>query len=65
MSWSEFNLDVLSKLNTEISKFLKSKKIKTVWSQINTNAKTQAQFNLFLHQWFDALMVIQFLKKLN
>ena len=65
MHWDEFDKNILTNLNDKVSRFLKSKKIKTVWPQINTNAKTQSQFNLFFHQWFDALMVIQFLKKLN
>ena len=65
MSWKQFDKVLLSKLQVQASNFLKSKNIDTIWEQINTNAKTQAQFNLFFHQWFDALMVMQFLKKIN
>ena len=35
------------------------------WNNISENSKSKKQFMLFFHQWFDALMIIQLLKKLN
>ena len=56
---------VMNKLDEKSCNFINSKKLSKIWSQINLNAKNEVQFKLFFHQWFDALMIMQFLKKLN
>ena len=56
-------LTVLFYLRGEINLILKD--IKNVWNKFQDNSKTQKQFMVFFHQWLDALMIIQLLKKLN
>ena len=68
-SWdNEFNVfykKLIEASNNKIVDFLTDKKIKTVWNNMKKNAKNKNQFMLFFNQWFDALMIIQLLKKLN
>ena len=56
---------VLNVLNSKARIFIESKNLQKTWSKINLNAKNERQFKLFIHQWFDALMIMQFLKKIN
>jgi len=60
-----FQKHILKKLNKKVLDFLILKDIKNVWNKFQDNSKTQKQFMVFFHQWFDALMIIQLLKKLN
>ena len=68
-SWdNEFNVfykKLIEVSNNKTIDFLIEKKIKTVWNNMRKNSKNKNQFILFFHQWFDALMIIQLLKKLN
>ena len=67
--WSkEYNIfynELTKTTNRTTINFLIEKKIKSVWNNIRKNSKNKKQFLLFFHQWFDALMIIQLLKKLN
>ena len=56
---------VLNAIDKKARFFLESKNLQKIWPQINLNAKDRYQFKLFIHQWFDALMIMQFLKKIN
>ena len=56
---------VLNTIDKKARLFLESKNLQKIWPQINLNAKDSCQFKLFIHQWFDALMIMQFLKKIN
>ena len=49
----------------QVLDFLISKNLEFVWKKFQDNSKTKQQFMFFFHQWFDALMIIQLLKKLN
>jgi len=68
-SWNkEYNIflsEIMKILDKKIIDFLIEKKIETVWNNIRKNSKNKNQFMHFFHQWFDALTIIQFLKKLN
>ena len=68
-SWNkEYNIflsEIMKILDKKIIEFLIEKKIETVWNNIRKNSKNKNQFMHFFHQWFDALTIIQFLKKLN
>ena len=64
----EYNVfyNELTKITNRITiNFLIEKKVQSVWNNIRKNSKNKKQFLLFFHQWFDALMIIQLLKKLN
>ena len=52
-------------LNMESYTFMIEKKIQNVWMKFHENCSSKKQFMIFFHQWFDALMIIQLLKKLN
>ena len=53
------------KVDKKALDFLVLKNIELVWKKIQSNSKNKKQFMLFFHQWFDGLMIIQLLKKLN
>jgi len=69
MNWQEnFNFvkeDIFKKSDQQVFDFLLSKNIENVWEKFQENSKNKEQFMFFFHQWFDALMIIQLLKKLN
>ena len=60
-----FYNSIKKSLNKKALDFLVFKNIELVWNKIQPNSKNSKQFMLFFHQWFDALMIIQLLKKLN
>ena len=57
--------DIFKKIDQRVLDFLISKNLEFVWKKFQDNSKTKQQFMFFFHQWFDALMIIQLLKKLN
>ena len=69
LSWNDkynvFYEKLMQTSNKKTVDFLIEKKIEHVWYKMQQNAKNKNQFMLFFHQWFDALMIIQLLKKLN
>jgi len=63
--YCQFYQSLNNRLDKKVIDFLSSKSIESVWNKMKINAKNKKQFMLFFHQWFDALMIIQLLKKLN
>ena len=51
--------------DNNVCNFLTIHSLNNIWNKINDNAKTKRQFMIFFHQWFDALKIMQLLKKLN
>ena len=64
-SYTKFHQSLKNNLDLRAINFLISKNIECIWRNISENSKSKKQFMLFFHQWFDALMIIQLLKKLN
>ena len=64
-SYYKFHQALKENLDIKSIDFLVSKNIESLWNKITNNANSKNQFMLFFHQWFDALMIIQLLKKLN
>ena len=64
-SYSKFHKSLKNNLDFRAINFLILKNIESIWINISENSKNKKQFMLFFHQWFDGLMIIQLLKKLN
>ena len=65
ISFNIFVKKIKNNLKDESIYFLFSKDVKKIWDKFHNNASTKKQFMKFFHEWFDALMIIQLLKKLN
>ena len=69
VNWNnDFNIfkkNASMELKSDVFDFLISQDIKKIWKNFQENSQSRKQFMLFFHQWFDALMIIKLLKKLN
>ena len=67
--WADNYNDLINEMNKKINplavEFLIKKDLENIWTKFKKNAKNKSQFQLFFHQWFDALSIMQLLKKLN
>ena len=57
--------ELSSQLNKKSISFLIEKKVESILDKFKKNAKDIKQYNLFFNQWFDALVIMKFLKYLN
>ena len=60
-----FNKELNKYFDYNMCNFLSNHRLNNIWDKINNNAKSQKQFRLFFHQWFDALKIMQLLKYIN
>tara|TARA_B100000427_G_C15014854_1_gene379930 strand:- start:22 stop:525 length:504 start_codon:yes stop_codon:yes gene_type:complete len=58
-------IELKKTLNKKSVQFLVKKDLKNIWNKFKNNSNNKRQFNIFFHQWFDALSIIKLLKNLN
>ena len=64
-SYRDLNKELIQNLGDNICNFLNENSFEKVWIKISLNSKTKKQFMVFFHQWFDALKIMQLLKRIS
>ena len=64
-SYKDLNKKLIQNLGDNICNFLNENSFEKIWIKISLNSKTKKQFMIFFHQWFDALKIMQLLKRIS